>query len=685
MKLTRFRVQNYKKINDTGWVDVGRMTAFVGKNEAGKSAVFRGLSKLNPSDGAKYDSLKEFPRRRYTGEFKVRNWPASSAVFELDESEAASLAKISSAFEKTTSVTVTRYYNNKVRIKYAPDVHPYRLSTEDFESMLDRWQAKVSKMTSSAHEKEMPGFKDALLGAINSARAAVQECDQVTRNHLLALQGQLGGAISTPWQKKAVADVTGNVDRLVSQFQVNQGLEKAFRFVWDHLPRFIYFDRYDVLDSAVNIDEFIAKLANRPNDPKVRITKCLFEHAGLNIGEIRKLDPTDVEAVAAESQRMADKRRIMMSSAANSMTEEFATWWEQRKHKFHYEIDGLQFRVWVSDDLDASEIELDQRSAGMQYFFSFFLVFLTESAGRHANSILLLDEPGLQFHGTAQQKTVEFLRKLSADNQLLYTTHSPFMVDADRLEDVRVVTEGKDDFGSTKVSNDVWPRDPDALFPLQAGLGYKMAQTLFYSNRQVVVEGITDYMYLKAASGFLARHSRRHLDRGIAVSPMGGTSSMMRLASLLAANDVRVATVLDGDTAGLQASKKLKELAPDIVIIDEFTGKKGSEIEDMFDEPFFMEAVKKAYPSIALDFNADEEKITGVAQKASELFKRKGEEFNKHTVCTAILDILDGKNDAAALAGAGLDRFEELFERLNGIFSVKTSKKSSGSDQHGGE
>ena len=148
LKLTRFRVQNYKKINDTGWVDVGQMTAFVGKNEAGKSAVFRGLSKLNPSDGAKYDGLKEFPRRRYANEFKQRNWPVSSAVFELSKDETAGLTKISDTFKRTTSVTVTRYYNNKGSVKYEPSVQRYRLTRSDFKSLLDHWQAKISALES---------------------------------------------------------------------------------------------------------------------------------------------------------------------------------------------------------------------------------------------------------------------------------------------------------------------------------------------------------------------------------------------------------------------------------------------------------------------------------------------------------------------------------------------------------
>ncbi len=75
MKLTKFRVQNYKKIRDTGWITCRELTVFVGKNEAGKSALFRGLSKLNPSDGEKYHGLKEFPRRRYTDEFSKQDWP----------------------------------------------------------------------------------------------------------------------------------------------------------------------------------------------------------------------------------------------------------------------------------------------------------------------------------------------------------------------------------------------------------------------------------------------------------------------------------------------------------------------------------------------------------------------------------------------------------------------------------
>ena len=59
MRLTAFRVQNYKRIEDTGWIECRDLTVLVGKNEAGKSAILRGLSKLNPSDDEEYDA--QFP------------------------------------------------------------------------------------------------------------------------------------------------------------------------------------------------------------------------------------------------------------------------------------------------------------------------------------------------------------------------------------------------------------------------------------------------------------------------------------------------------------------------------------------------------------------------------------------------------------------------------------------------
>ena len=85
------------------------------------------------------------------------------------------------------------------------------------------------------------------------------------------------------------------------------------------------------------------------------------------------------------------------------------------------------------------------------------------------------------------------------DNQLIYSTHLPFLVDGNHLERVRTVHLAGPEPQKTSISNDVRPTgDRDTLFPIQAALGYSIAQTLFLGKRSVIVEGITDYWLIKA-------------------------------------------------------------------------------------------------------------------------------------------------------------------------------------------
>src|SRR5260370_36439498 len=83
--LEAFRVQNYKRIEDTGWVTCRDLTVLVGKNEAGKSAVLRGLSKVKASEGQGYGGLREFPRPRHPDEVGSRDWPAGSGRIRLHD------------------------------------------------------------------------------------------------------------------------------------------------------------------------------------------------------------------------------------------------------------------------------------------------------------------------------------------------------------------------------------------------------------------------------------------------------------------------------------------------------------------------------------------------------------------------------------------------------------------------
>ena len=106
------------------------------------------------------------------------------------------------------------------------------------------------------------------------------------------------------------------------------------------------------------------------------------------------------------------------------------------------------------------------------WFFS-FLAWFSQQRRRGIPLILLLDEPGLVLHASAQSDLLEYIEvELKPHHQVIYTTHSPFMVPADDLMSVRIVEDQVELRGQrrmpigTKVREDILTRDPDTLFPL---------------------------------------------------------------------------------------------------------------------------------------------------------------------------------------------------------------------------
>jgi len=632
MKLVAFRLQNYKKIRDTGWVTVRDLTAFVGKNEAGKSALFRGLSKLNPSDGEKYDGLKEFPRRRYTDEFKSQDWPVTSAKFDLDESEQNKLVEIAPELKGITHVVCTRYYSWKLDVEFEPSPSGSPLTKSQFLAGLESIEESIRNLMASEGKGDALGqLKDKLLqktDQIKNQQKAKSDEHKVPSAEVQNLVNDFSKHINEDWQKEILAPVSQKTAEMLERAKSTERIQEAKKWIESNLPKFIYFDRYDVIDSAVHLPTFVQQLNSNPTAPKVRTTRCLFEHVGVDIKHLANLGQHQHgQGPNEQVRRYVDERAIHLSSASSAMTEKFQDWWEQRRHKFRYQADGDYFRIWVSDDLDPSEIELDQRSLGMQYFFSFYTVFLVEAKGQHQKAILLLDEPGLHMHGTAQAKVVKFLEKLSQENQTLYSTHSPFMVDADHLERVRIVYEAED--GTTKVSEDVWPRDKDALFPLQAGLGYQLVQSLFIGKRQLIVEGITDYWILKALDQTLKQKKMEGLHPDVVIVPSAGVTKLLPLVSMLIGHDVHVVALLDGDEPGRKEGKKLTEnlFAGEqgrCLFIGDFVKYSQAELEDIFPEEVYLAAVKEAYGLQDLTLGEEEQNTIGLVNKVRAFFERKG-------------------------------------------------------------
>jgi predicted ATP-dependent endonuclease of OLD family len=277
--------------------------------------------------------------------------------------------------------------------------------------------------------------------------------------------------------------------------------------------------------------------------------------------------------------------------------------------------------------------------------------------------VILLDEPAVGLHAKAQADFLRFIEeRLTKRCQVVYTTHSPFMVQPGHLERVRIVEDRGKDEGSV-VSSDVLSRDPDTLFPLQGALGYDLVQHLFVAEHNLVVEGTSDYTYLRIISDYLStRAGRVSLDQRWSIVPVGGADSVPTFVALLG-NHLNVTVVLDSRKEGHQ---RLYRLAADksldkkrIILIGDVLGRNLADVEDLFAPAEYLELYNKAFTA-----DLKEADLTGTDSIVSKIARHLGvERFDHGRPADVLLRERDGF--LPKLTDDTFRRFEALFERIN--------------------
>ena len=227
---------------------------------------------------------------------------------------------------------------------------------------------------------------------------------------------------------------------------------------------------------------------------------------------------------------------------------------------------GVIARARVRNNLHKMSVPFSERSAGFIWFFSFLVKFAQVQKGG-GSLVLLLDEPGLTLHGKAQADLLRYFEeKLAPKHQVIFTTHSPFMVPANDLPSVRVVEDlvlspkpGQRVPNGTKVRADALATDRDTLFPLQGALGYELTQTLFIGKHTLLVEGPSDILYLQACSHALQKKGKRGLDPRWTICPAGGIDKIQPFVALFAGAKLDIAALTDYAKADKKKLESLKQ------------------------------------------------------------------------------------------------------------------------------
>ncbi|MFB3431171.1 MAG: AAA family ATPase [Phycisphaerales bacterium] len=612
MKLVAFKVTSFRSVHDSGWITTDEVTALIGTNESGKTNLLIPLWKLNPANEGAINLLADAPRKDYNSIRAMEEKPDFiHARFSLSDKLTTWVAsKTGKAIEQVRIVEVSRDFDEQYTVHFPHAQDDNEVPAEEIRNELDEVIADIEESTPSGKADDT--LKATLLTILRSARSGINnDLETLSADEIAELAGKITAtAIEDAPTRSTIAPRFGQIADRFTQRQEHltkpgpDENQEVIDLIINRLPSFVYYSTYGNLDSEIYLPHVIDDLKREDlsgkAEARARTLRVLFSFVRLKPQEILELgkdwsgdkDPTDEDIEQLNEQKK--ERSVLLQSAGTELTTKFRNWWKQGEYRIRFEADGNHFRIWVSDDRRPEEIELEGRSTGLQWFLSFYLIFLVESRSAHNGSILLLDEPGHSLHPIAQKFLAVFFESLAASNQLLYTTHSPFLVDADHLDRVRAVyVDGE---GYTSVSTNLRAGQEAArsnsIYPVHAALGLSVSDTLFQGCRPVVVEGQSDQLYMSAIKNVLIALGRFQPRHELLFVPTTGVKAIKTVAAILGGRDENLPYVLcDADAAGRTLAKTLKDdfykdHVEHVVTVEEFTGLTDTEVEDLFPSVF---------------------------------------------------------------------------------------------------
>jgi predicted ATPase len=432
--------------------------------------------------------------------------------------------------------------------------------------------------------------------------------------------------------------------------------EELVAFLMKRLPRSLYFSQYSVLPGRVSIPR-LQRLPSSQLTAGERTARSLLRLAGVGADDF--------------TDSPYELRKAALETAADRIGEEVLRYWTQsRDLSVELDVDfrpgvpggepGPFLDIRIRDQRHRVTMNFGERSGGFVWFFSFVAAFSEVRDGDQV--VVLLDEPGLGLHAAAQADLLRYIsEQLGSRHQVVYTTHSPFMVDPDALHRVRTVEDSGGEGTRVRAPDQV--RSRDTLAPLRAALATRVAGQLDAGPGTLLVQGPADLVYLEVMSAYLRDAGRPGLDPRWVPVPAGGLHAIAGLAALLGA-PLRAAVLLSLGAGHPDVTALLREglLLPErLVPLTELTGTSEAGLEDLFDEGFYLELL--GWSGVEAP-RAGELPTTG-GSLVRRVERALGHPVDRYRPAHFLL-----VNQANLLPGLGrvtINRFARLFELLNGL------------------
>jgi predicted ATP-dependent endonuclease of OLD family len=540
--------------NTTKKDQLGGLVILIGPNNSGKSNIIDGLLSLTNGGRVTADDIPDFildnpPTASVTLTYKngddifsYRKNSSNEENFYFTHGNAVQ--------DENTLFESAKQAFNKMASFYNANLAQYGLFNEPYNKIIN----------GLSH----PNEKKQVVADIRAFYKAVQD---YSTSHYDGLTSWLRQLLNRPDFTDADRKALG----LPGGENTREGFEKEFltTFNYPFLPQIHLYQEQEIRNSM-----FSGSPSSWKNSP---LLVSLFKSLGIT---------DEIIANAYASYQKKNNIRVLSVIEAkykpkvDEIAARFNTLYNQGKEKYIFELrfdrDEISFGVSLND----TPLNYSKQSTGFKWFFDLFFNYLNNTSF-NPGDILVMDEPGIRLHIHGQEELRAFLKDFALKNDItiVISTHSPFLIDPDNFDELRLVNRIGD---SSEIKNDFHLRSddyPDTLCPIITALTTRNSVVLDPAKRKIFVEGITDYDYLTAFKILCKIDNVVFLP----INGLGKKGEEKEKISDLLAIDRDPILLTDGDQAGIAFQAKAKDTGLTVVKLTD-VNPAWKEIEDLFSD-----------------------------------------------------------------------------------------------------
>lgn len=566
LKLETVGVQNYCCFQDTSEVRIGDVTVLLAENENGKSSFLRGLEWFGSEEPLD-------PEDRWDGADEDAVLDIVSLVFSVTPEMAEAL--IDAGYSPVERVRIMKDSLGGFRVEEAETRRELASHKADAEALFT-------------------GARDELIDALRElGDEGAHVSDAIARLEAASGDGAVAQPLAEGLRSILFPTVPSQAEELELLLQAFIDAESSVVGAADDpdsldvlrafMPRFLYF-----ADLEDRVQDSVAYSAV-DEDPSAHRTM-------INLAKLVNQDLVEI------ARRSGHQRLRLAERVSTELTETTSFFWEGDKITFKVGLHDEEMVVLI--DHKSRTQPPSRRSRGLQWFLGFHTNFKAEVSADFAGAVLLLDEPGLHLHIKQQPKLVEFLDALSRDNQIVYSTHLPYMIPKSQMDRLRLLVARSN--GTVRIVSDIHKvgATHDAWQPVRAALGMGIAHAISLGAKNLIVEGFADDYYVDAMRRACDAAELATLPDDITVLVSGGAGKkMLPLSSFVVSEKTLGAVLLDDDRAGHSAKREIErhlgEHVPIVFTRTPGASPSGESIEDLFERAYFVDLLNDAYADVA--------------------------------------------------------------------------------------